>query len=396
MSIAAYLLLGLFLGAVAGYAAAHYRAAAALERARNDAIRLQTQLDTLGSARAELVQQFQLLATQILETQTQKFTVQNREALSTLLGPLAEKLADFRQKVENIHTEELQQRSALKQQVELLAEQSRAVGLKADQLAEALRGDNKVLGNWGELALQRLLEAAGLAAGRDFDLQVNVAEVDGRRYQPDAVIFLPDNRCVIVDAKMSLKDYFEYFNGRDETTRAAALKAHVAAVEAHIKNLSAKRYQDLEAFRERSPDFVILFIPSEAAFALALSARPELLETAARANIILAGPGGLLATLRLIALMWRQDNQRRALDEVFESVRKIYEKYAGFAEDMQRIDEALQKAQSAYQEAYKKLTQGEGNLLRQLERFRKENIIKPKKLPPTAFQDLGSDSGGAG
>ena len=385
--IALSIFAALLLGAALGYALAHYRAAARLEAARTDSIRLQTQLDTLASAREDLARQFQLLAAQILDSQSQKFTTQNREALSTLLAPLGEKIADFKQKVEQVHAADLQQRSALKQQVELLAAQSRDLGQKADHLADALQGDNKAIGTWGELALARLLEASGLQPGRDFDLQVSVPDGHGGRAQPDAVIRLPENRCVLVDAKMSLQSYMDHANAPDPDTRSAALRDLLASLEAHIKGLAARRYPDLPDFKDRSPDFVLLFIPSEPAFALALSAKPALLETAARANILLAGPGGLLAALRLVALLWRQDNQRRALDDVFDAVRKIYDKYAGFADDMQKIDDALLKARDAYSDAYKKLATGDGNLLRQLEKFRKDNIIKPKKLPPTAFQD---------
>ncbi len=385
--IALSIFAALLLGAALGYALAHFRAAARLEAARTDSIRLQTQLDTLASAREDLARQFQLLAAQILDSQSQKFTTQNREALSTLLAPLGEKITDFKQKVEQVHAADLQQRSALKQQVELLAAQSRDLGQKADHLADALQGDNKAIGTWGELALARLLEASGLQPGRDFDLQVSVPDGQGGRAQPDAVIRLPDNRCVLVDAKMSLQSYMDHANAPDPDTRSAALRDLLASLEAHIKGLAARRYPDLPDFKDRSPDFVLLFIPSEPAFALALSAKPALLESAARANILLVGPGGLLAALRLVALLWRQDNQRRALDDVFDAVRKIYDKYAGFADDMQKIDDALLKARDAYSDAYKKLATGDGNLLRQLEKFRKDNIIKPKKLPPTAFQD---------
>lgn len=380
-----YILVALLLGLALGYALAHFRAAARIERAKSDQIRLQTQLDTLSAAREELANQFQVLAARILDAQSQKFTAQNRDALSALLSPLGEKIADFRQKVEQVHHDDAKDRSALKQQVELLAEQSRSVGQKADNLAGALKGDNKTLGNWGELVLSRMLEAAGLQPGRDFDLQVSAPSPDGRRFQPDAVIRLPENRCIIVDAKTSLKDYMDYVNATAEDVRAAALKAHLASVESHIKGLSAKRYQDLDAFKDKSPDFVLMFVPNEPAFSLALSAKPELFETAARANIILSGPGGLLATLRLVAQIWRQENQRAILNDIFDAVRKIYEKYAGFADDMQKIDDSLAKARDAYADAFKKLATGDGNLLRQLEKFRKENIIKPKKLPPKAF-----------
>ena len=392
MSTAVFILLALFIGAAFGYAIAALRAAAQIERARSESIRLQTQLETLAAAREELANQFQVLAGRILDAQSQKFTAQNREALLALLGPLGERIADFKQKVETVHTEDLKQRSALKQQVELLAQQSQAVGQKADQLAEALKGDNKAVGNWGELVLERLLESAGLQQGRDFDLQVSALSADGR-FQPDAVVRLPENRCLVIDSKMSLKDYADHAAAADAPAREAALRAFLASVESHIKRLSEKRYQDLPDFRDRTPDFVLMFIPSEPALSLALTQKPALFETAARANIILAGPGGLLAALRLVALLWRQENQRASLNEVFDAVRKIYEKYVNFTEDLQAIDDHLRKAQAAYQDAYKKLATGDGNLVRQLEKFRKENIIKPRKLPPPAFQDAeGTES----
>ncbi len=380
--------LAFLLGLALGYALA----AARLARAKTDLVRLQTQYDALAAAREDLSNQFQVLASRTLDSQSQKLTAQNRDTLSALLAPLAEKITDFKQKVEQVHATDLQQRSALKQQVESLAEQSRAVGQKADNLATALKGENKTLGNWGELVLSRLLESSGLQQGRDFDLQVSATSSDGHRYQPDALLRLPENRCILIDAKTSLSDYLNHVNATTEETRAAALKAHLASVEAHIKGLSAKRYQDLPDFKDKSPDFVLLFIPNEPAFSLALASKPDLFETAARANIILTGPGGLLATLRLVAQLWRQENQRTALNDIFESVRKIYEKYAGFADDMQKIDDSLQKAHDAYRDAYKKLATGDGNLVRQLEKFRKDNIIKPKKLPPPAFQSNETES----
>ncbi|MGD9780824.1 MAG: DNA recombination protein RmuC [Kiritimatiellia bacterium] len=388
MSTAAFVLLALFIGVALGYALAAFRAAAEIERAKSGAIRLQAQLDTLGAAREELADRFQVLAAQVLDAQSAKFSAQHREALGALLSPLGEKIADFKQKVEQVHLADVQQRSALKQQVELLAGQSRDLGQKADHLAEALKGDNKAAGNWGELVLERILESAGLQQGRDFDLQVSATSADGR-FQPDAVVRLPEGRCVVVDAKMSLKDHADYAAAGTADERAEALRRLVASVEAQIKRLTEKRYQDLPAFQDRSPDFVLMFIPSEPAFSLALTAKPALFETAARADVVLAGPGGLLAALRLVALLWRQENQRASLNEVFDAVRKIYEKYVNFAEDLQDIDDHLRKAQAAYQAAVKKLATGDGNLVRQLEKFRKENIIKPKKLPPPAFQDAG-------
>ena len=389
MTFTLYLLIGLAVGLTLGYLLAHFRAAAQLAQARAEAIRAQTQVEMLEAARTKLTDEFQRLSLQILGEQSDKFTQQQRAALSELLGPLDEKIKDFKQKVEHLHFEESQQRSALRQQVELLATQSQAVSQQTGQLATALRGDNKTLGNWGELTLERLLDASGLEKGRDYQTQVSATSEGGQRQQPDVLINLPDNRCVIIDAKTSLKDYLAHINAADEAARAAALKAHAAAFDTHINNLAKRRYQDL--FPDRSPDFVLMFVPSEPALALALYARPALYETAAKANIILTGPGGLLATLRLVAQLWRQENQRQAITSIFDTIRKIYEKYVNFAEDMQQIDDALAKARNAYENAFKKLSTGDGNLLRQMENFRNQNIISPKKLPPARFQ-VGGES----
>lgn len=384
MTFTLYLLIGLAVGLTLGYLLAHFRAAAQVAQARAETIRAQTQVEMLEAARTKLTDEFQRLSLQILGEQSDKFTQQQRAALSELLGPLDEKIRDFKQKVEHLHSEESQQRSALRQQVELLATQSQAVSQQTGQLATALHGDNKTLGNWGELTLARLLEASGLEKGRDYQTQVSATSEGGQRQQPDVLINLPDNRCVIIDAKTSLKDYLAHVNAADEATRAAALKAHATAFDTHINNLAKRRYQDL--FPDRTPDFVLMFVPSEPALALALYARPALYETAANANIILTGPGGLLATLRLVAQLWRQENQRQAITSIFDTIRKIYEKYVNFTEDMQQIDDALAKARNAYENAFKKLSTGDGNLLRQMENFRNQNIISPKKLPPARFQ----------
>lgn len=386
-----YLILSLVIGFGLGFVVAKALSAARLARVQSERIRLQAQLETLTAARKALTDEFQVLAANALDSQSQKLSTQHREALSALLDPLGKRIVEFRQKVEQIQDSETQQRSALKAQVEELSKQSRDIGVKADHLADALKGDNKALGNWGELALSRLLESAGLQSGRDFDLQVHAAGEDGRRYLPDAVLHLPENRCIIIDSKMSLKDYMDHFNATSEEARAQSLKAHVSSMEAHIKGLAAKRYQDLEAFRDHSPDFVVMFVPSEPALALALAVNPVLFERAARANIILAGPGSLLATLRLVDQLWRQDNQRKAITDVFEAVGKIYDKYVNFSESMEEIDKSLEKARSAYQNAYKQLATGKGNMVGQMEKFRKENILKPKKLPPDAFRDEKAD-----
>ncbi|NLB66111.1 MAG: DNA recombination protein RmuC [Lentisphaerae bacterium] len=354
-------------------------------RIETELARLQAEHDALAANRREQTNQFQVLANQILDTQSQKFTAQNREALANLLQPLGTKIADFHKRLEDVHTTDVQQRSALREQVDLLTRRSLEVGDKADALAEALRGNVKILGNWGEDILKRLLEANGYVEGQNYELQPSAEDPDGSRRAPDAVVYLPGNRWIIVDAKASLKDYADYFHATAAAERETALKAHIGSLETHYKGLRDRAYPELPKFRDSAPDFTIMFVPNEPALTVALNAKPTLYEEAVRANIIITGPSGLMAALRIVTMIWRQENQTRAVDKIFDDVRKIYEKYVGFAEDMQRIDDALKRAADAYAEAHKKLATGDGNLIRQMDRFVEEKYIKPRRSPPPAF-----------
>lgn len=387
----AWMMIALGLGFLSGLAVASAIAAFRLARARAELIRAQAKTEALVEARDDLQAQFRALSADTLAAQARTFTLQSRDSLSALLTPLGDKIADFRRKVEAVHEADVVQRGALKQQVETLSAQSQAVHLQAGRLANALQGDNKVLGNWGELSLRNLLDAAGLQFNRDYRLQVNLTSEDGHALQPDAIVLLPEDRCVIIDSKLSLKDYLEFYNTTDSDRRKQSLARHVAAMETHIRNLSAKKYQDLPGL-PASPDFVLIFVANEPALSLAIAEKPQLLDLAASKNVVLVGPGGLLSALRLIALLWRQSHQNRATRTVFEALRKIYEKYAAFATDMQSIDEALHKAQAAYTTAYRKLSTGPGNLVRQMESFRAENYIKPLKHPPEAFRTTTADN----
>ena len=380
------LLLAAAAGFVLGVLVAALVAAVRLARARAATTRAEARIAAQDEMRRTLLDQFRLLSADTLSAQARDFTRQGRDALSALLAPLGDRLADFRRRLDDVHTADTAQRGALRQQVEALSAQSAAVGVQADRLAHALRGDNKLLGTWGELSLQRLLEAAGLQENRDFRLQLSLSAPDGRQLQPDAVVFLPEDRCVVVDSKLSLKAYLDVHNADTPDARRHALARHVAAMETHIRSLSAKAYQDLPGL-PASPDFVFLFVASEPALSLALAEKPALLEIAARRDVVPVGPGGLLTALRLVALLWRQSNQNRAARDVFAAVRAIYEKYAGFTDDMQTLSDSLSRAAAAYDAAYRKLATGPGNLVRQMERFREENFIRPSKLPPPAYQN---------
>lgn len=355
-----------------------------IARAKAAALRAEARVADQDALRQDLLDQFRLLSADTLSAQARDFTRQGRDALSALLTPLGDRLEDFRRRVDAVHNEDSAQRGALRRQVETLTAQSAAVGAQADRLAHALRGDNKLLGTWGEFSLQRLLEAAGLQKDRDFRLQWSLAAPDGRRLQPDALVLMPEDRCVVVDSKLSLKAYLDFHNAETAEARRAAAARHAAAVEAHVKNLSAKAYQDLPGLPS-SPDFVLLFVASEPALSLALAERPGILELAARRDVVPVGPGGLLTALRLIALLWRQSNQNRAARDVFAEVRAIYEQYAAFTGDMQGIADALARATESYDAAFRKLATGPGNLVRRMERFREENFIHPSKTAAPSF-----------
>jgi DNA recombination protein RmuC len=379
----------LLLAAAAGFAlgalVAALVASIRLSRARAATLRAEARIAAQDESRRTLLDQFRLLSADTLAAQARDFTLQGRDALAALLAPLDARLADFRRRIDAVHTDDTAQRGALRQQVEALSAQSAAVGAQADRLTHALRGDNKLLGTWGEFSLRRLLEAAGLQENRDFRLQLSLTAPDGRLLQPDAVVFLPEDRCVVIDSKLSLKAYLDVHNADTPDARRRALSRHVAAIEAHIRNLSAKAYQDLPGL-PASPDFVLLFVASEPALALAVAEKPDLLELAAHRDVVPVGPGGLLTTLRLVALLWRQSNQNRTTRDIFAAVRAIYDKYAAFAADMQTVSDSLTRASAAYDAAYRKLATGPGNLVRQMERFREENFIRPSKLPPPAYQ----------
>lgn len=378
----------LLAGAAAGFALGALLAALAASvrtaRARAAAHRAEALLADRDGMRRDLLDQFRLLSADVLSAQARDFAQRGRDAVASALAPLDARIADFRHRVDAVHADSSSQRGALRQQIDALSAQSAAVGAQADRLAHALRGDNKLLGTWGELSLQRLLEAAGLQQDRDFRLQMVLTAPDGRTLRPDAIVFLPEDRCVVVDSKLSLAAYLDVHNAADPETRRRALARHAAALETHIKNLSAKAYQDLPGL-PATPDFVLLFVASEPALSLALAEKPSLVEMAARRDVVPVGPGGLLTALRLVALLWRQTNQNRAARDVFGAVRSIYEKYAGFTADMQAISDSLARAAAAYDAAYRKLATGPGNLARQMELFREENFIHPSRTPPPSY-----------
>mgnify|MGYP000479899299 FL=1 len=346
-------------------------------------------LALLQSAREELSHQFRNLANDILEEKSKRFSEQNQQSLGQLLDPLKTKLQEFQGKVEQVYVQEGKDRSALAEQVRQLMELNRTVSQEANNLTKALKGSNKAQGNWGELVLERVLEGSGLRKGEEYDIQESHTLEDGRRLQPDVVVHLPDDRHLVIDAKATLIAYEDYANADDEKHRDVALKRHLDAVRSHIKGLSDKNYQDLYGLK--SLDFVLMFIPIEPAFMLAVTHDRELFMDAWNKNVLLVSPSTLLFVVRTVANLWRQEAQTRNAQDIAKRGAELYDKLAGFVEDMESLGTRLNQAQKDYDGAINKLSTGRGNLIRQAEMLKKLGV-KPTKSLPTPMVEIANDA----
>ncbi len=336
-------------------------------------------LALLTAAREALTDQFKALAADILEEKSKRFTEQNQANLGQLLDPLRTRLTEFQRKVEEVYVTEGKERSALAQQVRQLAELNQALSEDAKNLTSALKGSTKSQGNWGELILERVLEAAGLRKGQEYVTQDSRVDADGQRLQPDVVIHLPEERRLVVDAKVSLIAYERYANAEDEAARASQLRQHLDSVRAHLRGLSDKHYQNLYGLH--SLDFVLMFMPVEPAFMLAVTHDGELFMDAWRRNVLLVSPSTLLFVLRTVSHLWRQEAQNRHAQEIARRGAELYDRLCGFANELKRAGEALRAAQKCFDDAEKKLSTGRGNVIRQAEMLKDLGIKPGKQLP---------------
>ncbi len=343
----------------------------------------QRYLDLEGS-RERLKSEFQALAAEILEDKSKRFGEQNVQALGNLLNPLREQLGDFRKVVTDTYEKEGRERVSLQAELKQLFELNRQLGDEAGNLTRALTTDNRTQGYWGELKLERLLESAGLEKGQQYLTQESFQDEAGDRYRPDALLLLPEGRHIVIDAKVALLDYQRACDPAADGEREAHLGRHAAALRTHVRQLGEKDYSRLRGLT--SPDLVLMFVPVEAAFLEAMRRDPELYDFAFSRKIILVGPGNLLASLRLVAQIWRTEAQTSNAKAIAERGAALYDKFVGFAEDIQRVGDALERAQGAQRDAVTKLSSGRGNLVRQAEMLRKLGVAPSKKLPP-ALQD---------
>lgn len=346
---------------------------------RNLKERLDEQKKEFEELQERFKEQFENLANKILDEKSAKFTEQNKEKLDQLLKPLGEKIEEFRKRVEETHREDLKGRSSLEQQLKSLQELNQQMTDEAKNLTKALKGDSKKQGNWGEVILQRILEKSGLTKGREYEIQQSSTTEDGRRLQPDVVVHLPDEKRLIIDSKVSLTAYERLSSEEDDELREKALKDHVNSVRSHVKNLRSKDYQKL--YEGNSPDFVLLFIPVEPAFAAALQADSEIYYDAFEQNIVIVSPSTLLATLATIDNIWKQEYQSKNAMEIAKRGGALYDKFVLFVDSMQEIGQRINQTQKSYDDAMGRLSTGSGNVMRQVEMLRKLGANASKKLP---------------
>ncbi len=329
--------------------------------------------------------EFENIANKILEEKSAKFTAQNKENIDTVLNPLNEKLKSFEEKVQTTYEKGLAERTELKSQIIQLSELNQTLSKDAQNLTKALTYDNKAQGNWGEMILEKILSDSGLTEGEEYVKQFSTTNEEGRRVQPDYIIQLPDSKHIVVDSKVSLVAYNHYISPESEESKATALKNHLISVKNHIKYLSDKNYQT--GAKLDSPDFVLLFMPIEASFSLAIQNDKELYEYAITRNIVIVSPTTLLATIKTIASIWKQEKQNRNTLEIASQAGALYDKFVGFLDDMEKIERGLSQAESAYQGALNKLQTGKGNLVRRTEKIKELGVSTSKQIPQKFLEE---------
>lgn len=343
----------------------------------------------LQNAEEQLSNRFKTLANEILDDKSKKFTDQNQTNINQLLEPLKAKITEFQNKVHDVYVQEGKDRSALAEQVKNLMTLNNQLSQDAHNLTSALKGQSKAQGNWGELILERVLEASGLRKGHEYQVQESHTRDDNSRAQPDVVIHLPEGRHLIVDAKVSLTAYETHANADLDTERDVALKRHLDSLRSHIKGLSEKNYQQLHGIE--SLDFVLMFIPVEPAFMLAISHDSNMWQDAWTKNVLLVSPSTLLFVVRTVAHLWRQEQQNRNAQDIASRGAELYDKLQGFVEDFDKLGDRLKQATDTYDKAYGKFTSGRGNVIRQAEML-KDLGIKPTKQLPKHLIETDSDN----
>lgn len=336
-------------------------------------------LKILENAEQKLTAQFESLANKILDEKAKKFTEQNSVNLNHLLNPLREQLGEFRKKVDDVYVNDSKDRASLRDEIKGLRLRAEKISQDAINLTQALKGDKKTQGNWGELILEKVLEQSGLRKGIEYKTQSGFKDADNNLFKPDVIVHLPEHRNVIIDSKVSLVAYEKYVSSDDESIQEQALKQHTQSIRKHIKELTNKNYSDLEGIR--SLDFVLMFMPIEAAFSLAFQHEAQLFNEAFKNRIVVVSPTTLLATLRTIDNIWRIERQNENAKSIADKAGSIYDKLCGFVEDLEKLGSQLRTAQKTYEGVMNKLTLGKGNLIRMASDFIEQGVKVKKQLP---------------
>ena len=363
------------------------------EKLANQQSQYEMQLKMLHDAKELLSKEFENLANRIFDDKQAKFSAQSKEAIEVSLSPLRRDIGDFRKQVESVYDKENADRNKLVGQISELQKQTLQISADAVSLANALRGDNKAQGNWGEFVLEKLLEDSGLSKGREYDTQVALKDEEGKRRNPDVVIHLPEGRDIVIDAKVSLVDYERYFHAEDETTKQQCLNQHLASLSAHIRGLSGKDYENLTGVN--SLDFVLIFIPIESAFMLALDQAPDMMRDAYDRGIILVSPSTLMVTLRTIKNLWRYADQNRNAQVIADKAGGLYDQFVLYIEALEDVGRYLDKSQEAWDTAHKRLVSGRGNLVRRSEELKKLGA-KTKKVMSDNLLSVADEIGFVG
>jgi DNA recombination protein RmuC len=359
------------------------------EKLSSQRTQYESQLAVLNDAKTILTKEFENLANRIFDDKQEKFSMQSKEALETSLNPLRRDIGDFKKQVESAYDKENSDRNKLVGQISELQKQTRQISSDALNLANALKGDNKVQGNWGEFILEKLLEDSGLSNGREYTTQKALKDLDGRRRNPDVIIHLPEGRDIVIDAKVSLVDYERYFHAEDDETKKHCLRQHLASLNAHIRGLSGKDYEQLEGVN--SLDFVLIFIPVESAFMLALDHSPEIMKDAYDRGIILVSPSTLMVTLRTIKNLWRYADQNLNAQLIADKAGSLYDQFVLYVEALDDIGRHLDKSREVWDVAHKRLVTGRGNLVKRTQEL-KTLGAKTKKILPDNFLSIAETS----
>ena len=354
--------------------------------------RLEEQKGELGQLQEKFTTEFKNLANEIFEEKSKKFTDQNKTNLYELLNPLGQKLTEFEKKIEQTNKESLERSTALREQIIGLRELNDRMTKEAENLTKALKGDVKMQGNWGEVILERILEKSGLEKDREYFIQETLHSEAGRRLRPDVIIKLPDNKNLVIDAKMSLVAYEKYMNEEDESRKEQHLKDHILSVKAHVKGLAEKNYHQL--FDGGSLDYVLMFVPIESAFSLVVQHGGELYNDAHEKSIIIVSPATLVATLRTVSSIWKHEYQNRNALEIARQGGALYDKFKAFVDDLIEVGKSLDKSKQQYGQAMNKLVEGKDNLIRKTERLKELGSKTSKSMDEKLLYRAGAKDDG--